>query len=37
MYFSLMTQEMLASAIQLVCVISTALAAVASYLMTLRF
>ena len=33
----MMSQEMMASAIQLVCVISTAFAAIIGYLMTLRF
>jgi hypothetical protein len=35
--FSLMSQEMMASAVELVCVISTAFAAIIGYLMTLRF
>jgi hypothetical protein len=35
--YSMMSQEMMASAFELVCVVSTAFAAVIGYLMTLRF
>ena len=35
--YSMMNQEVMAGAIELICVLSTALAVMISYLMTLRF
>jgi hypothetical protein len=35
--YSMMSQEMMASAVELVCLVSTALAAIFGYFMALRF